>query len=104
MRTSDDIQNKIQTTFDSLDSIEKVNVSPFFKDKTLNRLFVEKKVSQPRFLAWLTPQVQLAMLIGFIVLNAFAFMNVKSTTYDENVSEFAESYGLSVESEFSTLN
>ena len=70
----------------------------------MNRLFAEKKVPQPKFWFWLTPQVQLVMLITFIVLNAFAFMNVKSNTYDENVNQFAESYGLSIESDFSTLN
>lgn len=104
MNTPENIQDKVQRAFQSLETIESVKVSPFFKDKTMNRLFAEKKASQPRFWAWLTPQVQLAMLVAFVVLNAFAFMNVKSNTYDENVSEFAESYGLSIESSFSTLN
>jgi len=104
MKTSEDIQNRVNKTLSSLDTIEQVKVSPFFKDKTINRLFAEKEAPQPRFLAWLTPQVQLAMLVGFIVLNAFAFINVKSTTYDDNVNEFAQSYGLTVESDFTTLN
>ncbi|MGJ8593420.1 MAG: hypothetical protein ACSHXF_12790 [Aquaticitalea sp.] len=104
MRTSSDIQKKIQTTFESLDSINQVKVSPFFKDKTMNLLFAEREVAQPTFWSWLTPHIQLALLIGFIVLNAFAFMNVNSNTYDDSVNEFADSYGLSVESEFSALN
>ena len=104
METQKDIQEKVQKAFSSLESIEETKISPFFKDKTMNRLFAEKKVSQPKFWFWLTPQVQLVMLITFIVLNAFAFMNVKSNTYDENVNQFAESYGLSIESDFSTLN
>ena len=47
METNNNIQKKIDDTFTAIDAIENVNVSPFFKDKTMLRLFAEKEEVAP---------------------------------------------------------
>lgn len=103
METDKNIQNKIDSTIETMDAIETVNISPFFKGKTMNRLFAEKEEPQSVW-SWFTPKLQLATLVCVIVLNVVAFTKLQETTYDENVSEFAESYGLSTSTETSLLN
>ncbi len=95
METNKNIQNKIDSAFEALDAIENVNVSPFFKDKTMNVLFVEIEEKQSVW-NWFTPKLQLATLACVVVLNVIAFTKLQdSSSYDENLTEFAESYGLS---------
>ncbi len=103
MDTNKDIQKKIDSTLDAMDAVKTVNVSPFFKDKTMQRLFAEKEEKQVVW-SWFTPKLQLATLVCVIVLNVIAFTNLKKTTYNENVTQFAESYGLSTSTETSLLN
>ena len=99
MDTERNIQHKINDTFDALDSMKPVNVSPFFKEKTMHVLFAEKEVMQTGW-SWFTPKLQLATLVCVVVLNVIAFTKLEETsTYEENVSEFAESYGLSISDE-----
>ncbi|MDP5158110.1 MAG: hypothetical protein NWQ07_05980 [Flaviramulus sp.] len=95
METNKNIQNKIDSTFDVIDSIECVSVSPFFKDKTMNVLFAQKKEKQSAW-NWFTPKLQLTTLVCVVVLNVIAFTKLENTSsYEENIIEFAESYGLS---------
>ena len=105
METNNNIQNKIDSAFEALDAIERVHVSPFFKDKTMQRLFAEKEIEQKAW-SWFTPKLQLATLVCVVVLNVVAFTKIEdASTYDENLSEFAESYGLSTsEDDNSILN
>lgn len=103
MKSNTKMNKNVQDTFDSLKSIQDVKMSPFFKDKTLDRLFVKKEESQ-RFWSWFTPQLQLATLTCVIVLNAFAFTKLKETTYNENINQFAETYGLSTTTETSLFD
>ncbi len=103
MDTNRDIQNKIDSTLTSIDSIETVNVSPFFKDKTMQRLFAEK---EEKVTVWtlFTPKFQLATLACVIILNVFAFTQLNKSNYDENINQFAETYGLSTSTDISFLN
>ena len=95
MDTNKNIQSKIDSTLSVMDAIETVNVSPFFKGKTMQRLFAEKEETTTVW-NWFTPKLQLATLVCVVVLNVIAFTKLDdATSYDENVSEFAESYGLS---------
>ncbi|OEK07593.1 hypothetical protein A8C32_17505 [Flavivirga aquatica] len=98
MKNNKDIQDKIDMTFKSVDVIESVNVSPFFKDKTMQRLFTEKEEPQVVW-SWFTPKLQFATLVCIIALNLIAFSKLQGATYDENINEFAESYGLSTSTE-----
>ncbi|GGD24001.1 hypothetical protein [Hyunsoonleella pacifica] len=95
MESNKNLQQKIDETLNILDNTETVNVSPFFKDKTMHVLFAEKKEEHIAW-SWFTPKLQLATLVCVVVLNVMAFTRLQETsTYEENVSEFAESYGLS---------
>lgn len=103
MKTDKNIQGKIEDTFKALEDIETVNVSPFFKEKTMQRLFAEKEEEQPAW-SWFTPRVQLTTLVFVLILNGIVFTKLRETTYVENVGQFAESYELSSGSETSILN
>ena len=103
MEKNNNIQNKIDGAFAAIDAIEDVNVSPFFKDKMMQRLFAEKE-EIAMGLSWFTPKLQLATLACVVVLNVFAFSQLQTTTYDDNVNQFAETYGLSVSDDASVLN
>lgn len=103
MKTTEDIKDRVTNIFDSIDAIETVKVSPFFKDKTMQRLFNDKEETIS-FWNWFTPKLQLATLVCFLILNVIAFSQLNTSTYDENVNQLAESYGLSTSSETSLLN
>ena len=103
MKTNKDIQNKIDSTLSAIDTIEEAKVSPFFKDKTMQRLFAEKEEKQIAW-SWFTPKLQLATLVCVVILNAIALTKLQETSYDDNVNQFAESYGLSTSTETSLLN
>lgn len=94
MNTNNNMQNDIDAIFESVNTIKDVKVSPFFKDKTLERLFAEKEEKQ-RIWSWFTPQLQFAVLACFLLLNTIAFVQINSATYDDGISEFAEIHGLS---------
>jgi hypothetical protein len=104
MKTPKDIENTIEATFDVIDSINKVNVSPFFKDKAMQRLFAEKEETVSTGFNWFTPKLQFATLICILIVNVFGIMQLTKTTYSENVSEFASSYELSQEIQSSLFN
>jgi hypothetical protein len=103
MNRKNNIKQNIEETLNVTDSIKDIKVSPFFKDKTLDLLFAEKEVTQTtRF--WFSPKLQLATLACVVIFNLYAFTKLKETTYNENVNQFAESYGLSKASENYLLN
>ena len=103
MEIKNNIQDKIDCTINIIDTIETVNVPHFFKDKTMQRLFSQKEVQQTKW-NWFTPKLQLATLVCVVVLNVIAFTNLNKSVYNENVDEFAETYGLSTSTENSILN
>ena len=94
MKTDKNLQDKITNTFKVLDEIEATKVSPFFKDKTLQRMYANKEEPQPVWIR-LTPQLQLVALVCMLILNLVAFLKFKESAYLENVNQFAESYELS---------
>ena len=103
MEIDKNIKNKVADTLNAMDANEAVKVAPFFKDKTMQRLFIEKE-EKPLFWSWFSPKLQLATLICVIVLNVLAFTQLNSNKYDSNISEFAETYGLSSGSDTSLFN
>ena len=61
----------------------------------MNVLFAQKKEKQSAW-NWFTPKLQLTTLVCVVVLNVIAFTKLENTSsYEENIIEFAESYGLS---------
>ena len=103
MKTNVEMNKKVNATFDSLESISEVKVSPFFKEKVMHKIRNASEDIQEATYSWFTPKLQLATLVCDVVLNIIAFNNLKETTYDENVSSFAESYGLTTTTESTLL-
>lgn len=104
MKTNSDMNKKIHDILDSAESIGEVKVSPFFKEKLMHRIRNASEEVQDATWFWFTPKLQLATLVCVVILNVLAFSNLDETSYDENVSNFAESYGLSTSTESSLLN
>ena len=104
MKTNNNIENKIKDALNSVDVIADVNVSPYFKDKTMQRMFAEKVEKQTSLWLWFTPQLQLVTLVCFFALNIYAFTQINSTSYSDNISDFAETHGLSISEDNSLFN
>jgi hypothetical protein len=104
MKTPKDIENNIEATFDVLDNINKENVSPFFKDKIMQRLFAEKEETVSVGFGWFTPKLQFATLVCIVIVNVFGIMQLTKTAYSENVAEFANTYQLSQDAQSSLFN
>lgn len=103
MNTNKNIKDKIHSTLNALDTLNSVQVSPFFKDKTMQKMFAEKQTISKSW-SWFTPQLQLATLVCVVIVNVYAIRQIKSTKYNEAISSFASDYGLSSESESSLFN
>jgi len=99
-----EMNKKVKETFDSIASIEEVKVSPFFKENVMHKIRTASEDIQETTWSWFTPKLQLVTLVCVVVLNVMAFKNIKTSTYEENISSFAESYGLSTNTESSILN
>lgn len=104
MKSDLDMDKKVKETFDSVESIEEVKVSPFFKEKVMQQIRNASEEVQVATWSWFTPKLQLATLVCVVVLNVIAFNNLQESTYNENVNSFAESYGLSISEETTLLN
>jgi hypothetical protein len=105
MEKNSKIKDKVNETFKSLDAIHEVNISPFFKDKTMRLLFTETPTDKYAWLwAWFTPKLQLATLVSFILINIYTFSKMNENEYKETVSVFAETYGLKVDNQSKMFN
>ena len=104
MKPNVEMYKKVKATFDSIESIEKAKVSPFFKENVMHQIRNASQDVQDKTWSWFTPQLQLATLVCIIILNILAFNNLKENTHDNNVTSFAESYGLSTSTESTLLN
>lgn len=103
MKDYSEINEKVQQTLDAAESIKQVSVSPFFKENVMHKIRNASEEIQEETWSWFTPKLQLATLIGVIVLNMMAFSNLQETSYESNINSFAESYGLSSSSETLSL-
>nr|WP_321223083.1 hypothetical protein [uncultured Psychroserpens sp.] len=103
METNKNITKKVDLVLDSANTIIKPNVSPFFKDKTLQRLFAEKEVKKSAW-SWFNPKLQLATLAGVLFLNIYAIKEIQNTNYNQSISSFAQNYGLISSEESSLFN
>lgn len=104
MKTPKNIEDTNETAFDVLGTINEVTVSPFFKDKTMQRLFAETEETVATGFGWFSPKLQFATLVCIIIMNVFGVIQLTKSTYSENVSEFASAYQLSQESQSSLFN
>ncbi len=90
---------EIDRVFNSVDDIEKVKISPFFKSKVLRKLYEEKQERVQVLFPWFTPKVQLAALVVFVVLNVFVITQMNTDNYTSEVTTFAEAYELTPETD-----
>ncbi len=104
MKRKNTLEEQIDHILEVSKTIDHIKTSPFFKEKMMNRLFEEKIKDEKLSFEWFTPKVQLVSLVCIIVLNIAAFTNLNSTSYEESISEFAESYGLVTSEETSLFN
>lgn len=104
MKKSKDIENTIEATFDVLDTINDVNVSPFFKDKTMQRLFTKEEEAVATGYSWFTPKLQFATLVCIVIINALGILQLTKASYTDSITEFANSYELSQDEQSSLFN
>jgi hypothetical protein len=104
MTTPEDIKTRVNQTFESIESIEAVKVSPFFKDKTMQRIFADKEEKKPLFESWFAPKWQFATLVVIIALNVFALSTTNSSNYQDAVDNFAQEYDLKTDLEDDLFN
>ncbi|MGJ8745082.1 hypothetical protein [Polaribacter sp.] len=102
MKSKDYINKEVETTFNALNTIEKVEVNHFFKHKVLQKMYAEKEEKQTVF-SWFTPQLQLATLSVILLLNVgtifYAFHNSTDTSSAlSGIEAFAKDYALQSES------
>jgi hypothetical protein len=87
MKTIKDNNTGNNNTLDILDAIQEVQVSPFFKNKVLNRREQQKEVKESSF-SWFSPQLQfasLALVICIIVKKIFFSISISHDS-QEHVS------------------
>ena len=91
-------------TFDILDEIQEVKVSPFFKNKVLNSIRQQEEEKVPLY-GWFSPQLQLATLALLLCINALTI--IYSLDSDESKQElsgidaFVQDYSLDSDSSIS---
>lgn len=107
MKTQNNKPIDENNTFDILDEIQEVKVSPFFKNKVLNQLREQKEEKVPLF-TWFTPQLQLATLALVLCMNAltiFYSLNIEEGAQEEmsGIEAFMNDYSLD-SSDAITLN
>ena len=97
MDTKRSIDKLVDETLASVSKIDMVQTSPFFKEKVFRSMSEQEETvtKEVAYLNWFTPKFQAAALICFVFLNAVALLTYSSEDYSENVSSFAEVYGLS---------
>jgi hypothetical protein len=94
MKTNKHIQHKIDSTINVTNNFEDVRISPFFKDKIMQRLYAEKEEPYSIW-SWFTPKLQLAAIVGIVVLNVLAFSQLDANTTEETIEDFAATFELS---------
>jgi len=105
MHSNKEITQKVEETFQVLESIEEVQVNHFFKHKVLKQLENQKE-EQSTIFAWLTPQLQWATLGLVLLLNLsavfYAYLPQEESS-DNTIETFAQEYALQSET-YTILN
>ena len=105
MNTNMNIKDNVKKTLEVFDTIETVKTPPFFKDKTMQRLFAEKeKKASVSIWSWFTPQLQLVTLACVVFVNVYAVKQIKSSKYEASITSFASDYGITADQESSLFN
>lgn len=104
MRTNLKIEKKVELTLSSIDKIEEVKISPFFKEKVMHQIRNASEAKNEAIVSWFTPSLQFATLVLFIVLNIYAYKSLTSEDYNSKVEEFVDTYDFGEETYTSIFN
>ncbi|MEX0314431.1 MAG: hypothetical protein AB3N18_09665 [Allomuricauda sp.] len=98
-------QQQIDDVLETASQIEVVHTSPFFKDKVLHRLTEAGEAEESsELMYWFTAKYQIAVLLLFAVLNIVAIYSHRASNQQEQITAFAEAFGLSNSENESILN
>ena len=81
MDTNNNIAEEVKSALDSITHIQEIKTPPFFKDKTMRKLFDAKVAEEKIVFSWFTPKLQLATLVCIIALNAFCLNSIKKLRF-----------------------
>ncbi|WP_411031958.1 hypothetical protein [Spongiimicrobium sp. 3-5] len=96
MKKNKNIEKLVDEVLDSASTIDTLKSPPFFKERVFNKLARNEDVEEEdSLLGWFSIKYQVAVLLCFVTLNAFALFWYSAGSYDVNVDNFAEAYGLS---------
>lgn len=89
MHPKKDISAMANETLDAFDGLQRAEASPFFYSKLLQRMEdrADKSMLLKLFLLISRPQVAMAILLVFLILNAFFVFHL-FTQKDESVNEY----------------
>ena len=97
MKTHKNKSIENNNTFDILDEIQEVKVSPFFKNKVLNSIREQEEEKVPLF-GWFSPQLQLATLALLLCINALTIiysLDINDSSQElSGIEAFVEDYAL----------
>ncbi|GEM_PF-5649885 len=88
------ISEQIENTFEVLSSIEKTTVSPFFKQRVLNKMFLKEEKSIV-VKQWFTPSLQFEAIALVLLINAISLFYVFKENNSNTMDNFAKEYSLS---------
>nr|WP_297912098.1 hypothetical protein [uncultured Allomuricauda sp.] len=95
----------VDELIDSASSRVRSTSPTFFNDKVLKRLAVSHTSEEvPVFFTWLTPKVQFAAFLVFVILNLGTLYFRDAFNETEELQAFAENYGLTSPQEESLFN
>jgi len=78
MDTNNNIAEEVKSALDSITHIQEIKTPPFFKDKTMRKLFDAKVAEEKIVFSWFTPKLQLATLVCIIVFKCFCLNSIKN--------------------------
>lgn len=94
----DNLENKIEEVFTSLNEINEVKVSALFKEKVLGN--IENSEPELIYYSWFTPRLQIAAMVIIILVNTLAVYHLFLNQDSASLENLAEQYSLISTSSF----
>ena len=85
------LDDKMDKAFESLDTIQKVEISQNFKEDVLARL---KVTQEEKYSLWFTPKYQIAATIIFLLINTLVIYYAFNSKSEDTIDAFAREYHL----------
>ena len=78
MDTNNNIVEEVKSALNSITHIQEIKTPPFFKDKTMRKLFDAKVAEEKIIFYWFTPKLQLATLVCVYYFKCFCLNSIKN--------------------------